>query len=108
MGARSTGRINGTLVLRTLRSIPEECKRRAERGKSFAETIAPVDTGLYKASFTVREVEAPGGFRGARLANDAKSEQGYLYALAPMERPTRYIHGRHVLHRSIDAMRGRG
>lgn len=106
MGARSTGRINGTAVLRTLRSIPDECKRRAERGKAFAEGIAPVDTGLYKASFTVREIETQGGFRGARLTNDAKSDEGYLYALAPMEHDTEHASGRHVLHRSIDAMKG--
>lgn len=108
MGARSTGRINSTAVLRTLTSPPRECRRRAERGKDFAETIAPVDTGKYKSSFTVREIETAAGFRGARLANDAKSPEGYLYALAPMEHDTEHASGRHVLHRSIDAMRGRG
>lgn len=105
MAARSTGRINGAAVLRTLHSIPKECLRRADLGKAFAETIAPVDTGKYKASFTTREIDTAGGFRGARLANDAKSPEEFLYALA-LEVGTRYMAAQHILHRSIDAMRG--
>lgn len=104
MGARSTGRINSAVVLRSLRSPQRECLRRADKGKAFAEVIAPVDTGNYKASFSTREIDVEGK-RGARLANDAKSAEGYLYALA-LERGTSKMAAQNILGRSIDAMRG--
>jgi len=58
----------------------------AERGKVFAEVVAPVDTGLYRSSFRVAEVDG-----GARLENTAP------YA-AFVERRAR------VLSRAVDAI----
>lgn len=100
MGARSTGRIDGMAKLRQLQSIQRECLRRADQGKAEAERIAPVDTGHYLASFSTREL--PTG--GARLANNAKSEADFLYALA-LEKGTENMAAQHILGRSIDAMR---
>ncbi len=78
-------------------------RAKAERGKAYAEVIAPVLTGRYKASFHVTT-----GRRGdkvfARLSNDATSDEGYPYNQA-LEFGTSKMRAQRILQRSIDALR---
>lgn len=83
-----------------------EMVRRAEKGKAFAETIAPVDQtgphpGRYKAAFRV-EGKVGGGTRhnraAGRLINDAPEAVFVEYGTA--NNPAH-----HVLLRSLDEMR---
>lgn len=71
----------------------------AERGKAYAEQIAPVRTGHYRDSFRVRTGVNRRGLAYARLENTAH------YAIY-LEYGTRYMARQRILGRSVDAMRG--
>lgn len=77
--------------------------RAALNGKTEAERIGPVDTGLYVSRFTVRPI-TKAGRKGARLANDAKSPEGYLYPLV-LEYGSETQSAQRILARSVNAMR---
>lgn len=97
---------------RLLRSdrIRKVLEQRCERGKAYAETIAPVLTGRYAHARNIPEGQTGGGFHVvsgvdgrrafARLVNDTP----YAYFL---EFGTRYMDAQPTLRKSIDAMRSR-
>ncbi len=85
-------------------AMVEAMRRKAEQMKAYAEVIAPVDTGRYKASFHVTA-----GVRGTtaygRLSNNARDPRtGYPYCVA-LEFGNSRIHAQRILQRSIDALR---
>lgn len=83
--------------------IGADLLRKAERAKVYGEAIAPVDTGEYKASFRVTT-----GTRGhkvyARLSNIAPHAR-FVEWPHRVHNSTRVIAGRHIIGRSIDAIR---
>jgi hypothetical protein len=78
----------------------EAMKSRAERGKVFAESIAPVDTGEYAASFEV-ESGTHGGLHGDRAYATLKNTDP---AAPYVEFGNGHDNGEHVLTRALDAM----
>lgn len=69
----------------------------AERGARYAQSIAPVDTGQYRASFRV-DTDVSGARMTATLAN-----------MAPYAVIVEVHHGKRVLGRAVDVIeRGRG
>ena len=88
-------------IERFLRSeeLQRALEKFAERGKDYAEQIAPVRTGRYRDSFRVRTGVGQRGLAYARLENTAP------YAIY-LEYGTRYMARQRILGRSIDAMRG--
>lgn len=72
-------------------------RARAEAGRAFAQRIAPVDTGRYRASFRV-VAGVRDGKAWARLENP-------VYYAVYLEWGTRYMRARRVLGRAADAMR---
>jgi hypothetical protein len=90
-------------ALESSRETERGLRAAAERGRGYAEAIAPVDTGRYKASFHVTT-----GRRGnrvyARVSNDATSDDGYPYCQA-LEFGTSKMAAQRILQRSIDALR---
>lgn len=83
-------------VLRSQR-MQRALKRRADAGKEYAQRIAPVRTGRYKASFRV-VTGVRNGVAYARLMNTAP------YAIY-LEFGTRYMRRQRILGRALDAMR---
>lgn len=91
-----------------LRSVEmqEHMRVRAERAKAFAEAEAPVDTGgphpgRYKASFHVDVDIKRGRTSRARATLSNDSPEAFF-----VEYGTRNNPARHILGRSLDAMRG--
>lgn len=91
----------------------EHMAARAERGKAFAEAIAPVDPegqhpGRYKESFSV-ESGKRGGVHHDRayaiVSNDAKTDDGEPLAVF-VEFGTEHSDGHHVLSKTLDALGG--
>lgn len=72
-------------------------RRKAERGKTYAEAIAPVRTGRYRANFRVW-VGVRAGLAWARLYNPTP------YARF-LEWGTRYMRRQRILGRAMDAIR---
>jgi hypothetical protein len=79
-----------------------EMRARAEAGKAFAESIAPVDTGEYVASLAV-DAGKHGGIRHDRAYAVLSASSDHA---AEVEWGNgKGWHGAHVMTRSIDAMR---
>lgn len=78
-------------------------RHRVERMKAYAEAIAPVDTGEYKASFRTAS-GVRNGIAYGRLSNVAPHA---IYVEFPHRAAgsDRVIAGQHILGRSIDALR---
>ena len=93
----------GIAALGALPGVAADLSRRAVRGQVFAEAIAPVDTGEYKASFKVT-VTTTGGTARARLANTCDHAR-FVEWPHRVHNSTRIVAGQHILGRSIDAMR---
>lgn len=75
----------------------------AEKGKTRAEALTPVDTGRMKASWRVW-AGVRGGRAVAQVYNTATNPAtGYHYP-AGLEFGTRYIAKRRILGRAIDSM----
>jgi hypothetical protein len=79
-----------------------EMRSRAEAGKAFAESIAPVDTGEYVASLAV-DAGKHGGIHHDRAY--AVLSAGSDHAAEVEWGNGKGWHGAHVLTRSMDAMR---
>lgn len=96
-------KLNHTAFREELLNAPwmvEEMRKRAERGKAYAEQIAPVDTGQYAASFEV-ESGTHGGIHGDRAwALLSNSDPAAPY----VEFGNGHDHGEHVLLRTMDVM----
>ncbi len=101
--AKYTPNHAGIAALARSPAMVEAMRHKAEQMKAYAEVIAPVDTGRYKASFHVTA-----GVRGTtaygRLSNDATSEDGFAYCQA-LEFGTSKMRAQRILQRSIDALR---
>jgi hypothetical protein len=93
----------GIRALKVFPGVTADLGRRAERGRAFAEAIAPVDTGEYKASFKVT-VSTSGGTARARLANTCAHAR-FVEWPHRVRNSTRIVAGQHILGRSIDALR---
>ncbi|MER6112426.1 HK97-gp10 family putative phage morphogenesis protein [Streptomyces hirsutus] len=65
----------------------------AERGRDFARSIAPVDTGRYRDSIEVRED-----------GDEAEIVSGVDYA-DDLEYGTRHMEGQHIFGRTLDHLR---
>ncbi|MEV5429108.1 HK97-gp10 family putative phage morphogenesis protein [Streptomyces sp. NPDC052701] len=68
----------------------------AERGRDFARSIAPVDTGRYRDSIEVRK-----DGDGAEIVSDVD------YA-AHVEYGTRHMEGQHIFGRTLDHLKSGG
>ncbi len=90
-------------TLESTRETEQTLRAAAERGRAYAETIAPVDTGEYKASFHVTT-----GRHGqrvyARVSNSAPHAR-FVEWPHRVHHSTRIVAGQHILGRSIDALR---
>lgn len=107
-----------------------EMERRANLGKDFAESIAPVDTGRYRyGRFLLTNRTDPGGHRRRRARGNfeelPENDQGGFHverfvtddgmAAARLYNPTLYakyiewgsvtIHAHHVLAQALDVMK---
>ncbi|CAM5331824.1 HK97-gp10 family putative phage morphogenesis protein [Streptomyces aurantiogriseus] len=73
-------------------TVQQAVQDTAERGRDFARSIAPVDTGRYRDSIEVRE-----DGDGAEIVSDVD------YA-AHLEYGTRHMEGQHIFGRTLDSM----
>lgn len=93
--------------IRAMESAPwmvEAMRRKADQARAYAEIIAPVDTGHYRASFFVT-AGTRGGKAYARLNNNARDPRtGYPYCVA-LEFGNSRIKAQRIIQRSIDALR---
>ncbi|WP_424570788.1 hypothetical protein [Streptomyces sp. CH-036] len=69
---------------------------RAEQGRDFARSIAPVDTGRYRDSIHVME-----DANGADLVADVDYADDLEYG-------TRHMPGQHIFGRTLDSLRSSG
>lgn len=84
-------------------AMVEAMRRKAEQMKGYAEVIAPVDTGEYKASFHATAGVQNGAAYG-RLSNSADHAIFVEFAHR-VHNSTRVVAGQHILARSLDALR---
>lgn len=61
--------------------ILDACLSEAERGRSWAEGEAPVDSGRYASSFMVEAVTVSFGSYGPRVAAELSNEAPYAAAV---------------------------
>ncbi len=90
---------DGIARLERSEKLQKALARFAERGKDYAQQIAPVRTGRYRDAFRVRTGIGESGRAYARLENPVH------YAIY-LEYGTRYMRRQRILGRSVDAMRG--
>ncbi len=93
----------GVREMRASPSMVEAMRRKAEQAKAYAEAIAPVKTGEYKASFRV-DVSVVNGLARARLRNVCDHAIFVEYPHR-VHNSSRIVAGQHILGRSIDALR---
>lgn len=84
-------------ALESSRDTENALRVKAEQAMAYAVTIAPVDTGRYKASFHVTT-----GRRGDRVYARVSNDTPYAVYL---EFGTRHMRAQRILQRSIDALR---
>ncbi len=103
MAVRYSPNYAGIRAMAASPAMVEAMRRKAEQMKTYAEAIAPVDTGEYKASFRVT-AGVVAGTAQARLANVCDHA---IYVEYPhrVHNSTRVVAGQHILGRSIDALR---
>lgn len=130
MGATFTPNPAGIRAMLGGRDMSDAMILRAGRGKDFAESIAPVDTGQYRygahilnnrtdpgghrrrktgSNFQALPKGLQGGFALSRFTTPEGVAGARVTALAPYSRylewGTRYMRAQHILGRSLDAMR---
>lgn len=93
----------GIAAMKRSPAMVEAMRAKAERMKTFAEVIAPVDTGEYKASFVVTAGVRAGSAFG-RCANTC-DHAIYVEFAHRVHNSTRVVAGQHILGRSLDALR---
>ena len=97
--------INMAAVEECIRTSPEwraHCEKLASEGLSHARSIAPVDTGAYKASLYA-EVGAVSTSEGVAAAPAARVGTSSDHGLeVEFQEPARYL----VLLRTLDGMKG--
>lgn len=88
--------------------MQREMDRRMQRARLLAIVIAPVLSGHYVSRFFRSDAVVSGvnerGAAFARLSNDAKSEEGYCYAYAPLEVSTENAPAQRILRRALRAV----
>lgn len=84
----------------------EEMRSRAERGKAFAESIAPRDTGEFASSFEV-DSGTHGGIHSDRAwATLSSNDPAALSKEFGHEAGGRHVEGSYTLTKTMDVMRG--
>ncbi len=102
-------RVHHSGIRRMLGSPPlvREMRRRMNKARILAIMIAPIDSGNYVSRFSrPGALESGVNARGvafARLSNDARSPEGFLYALA-LEVGTRHMRAQRILRRALRAV----
>lgn len=97
MTVRYKADYQGTGKLMNGPEMQEMLRQVAEKGKAFAESIAPVDTGEYKSSFEVTS-RSHGGVHGDRA-------EAQIVNTSPHAAHVEWQDNYHVLARTADALR---
>ncbi len=95
----------GIRAMAATSEMGDAMRQLAERVAARARAIAPVDTGLYQASFEVSVVERDGK-RVGRVSNAVQDPDSGAHYAPFLEFGTEHMDAQRVLGRSLDVLRG--